>query len=480
MRSHSLTFGTRLMYVVALTTGVAIALVAGALAVVELVSMRPAALSNLSTYAEVLAIHSEAPLAFDDVAAGEETLSALRAVPDVVAAALYDADGKRFATYSGSAETNANVQFDPTMQGHQFVDRQVYLNLPVRFENEVLGTLAVAYDLDRYYRDVATDIAVASVIGLISIFAAMLLALWLRRSLAGPVVELTRAAQKVSLTKDYSIRAQKLSDDELGQLTDTFNRMLSQIEQFQEIQEEAEERQRRYMSELERSNRELDEFAYVASHDLRSPLQGIKSLAEWIAEDNAESLPQKSQRHLEQMQQRVGRLERLLDDLLQYSRAGRVHGTITDVDTRQLCLDTVALLDPPEGFAVNIAEQMPTMKTAPAPLEQVMRNLVNNALKHHDREQGVIDISCRPNGVFNEFTVRDDGPGIDPRYHDQVFKMFETLSPRDDVEGSGMGLAVIKKTVESYGGTIRLESESERGASFTFSWPKEFPVEVSA
>ena len=116
------------------------------------------------------------------------------------------------------------------------------------------------------------------------------------------------------------------------------------------------------------------------------------------------------------------------------------------------------------------------MRTAPAPLEQVLRNLINNAVKHHDRDAGRIEVACTPNGSFNEFIVSDDGPGIDPQYHEQVFRMFETLSPRDRVEGSGMGLAVIKKIVESYGGNINLRSDGGRGTSFTFTWPKEFPA----
>ncbi|NND61263.1 MAG: HAMP domain-containing protein [Gammaproteobacteria bacterium] len=471
-----LSFGSKLTALVAMTTGLAIMLVAGALAILDLARMRPKAVSTVSTFAEVLAIHSTAALAFGDTEAGVETLSALRAVPDVATAALYDENGKQFATYARNDETTIPAT-GPTGAGHHFVDRQIVMHIPVEHENRVLGSLSIAYRLDGIYREVASHIALASLIGVFSIGAAMLVALRLRRGLAEPVTELTFAAQRVSHTKDYSVRARKISDDELGQLTDTFNQMLSQIEQYEHVQHEAEQQRLRYMAELERSNRELDEFAYVASHDLRSPLQGIKSLAQWIAEDNADALPEKSRRHLVQMEQRVGRLERLLDDLLQYSRAGRVHGTVKDVDTGALCLETVSLLTPPEEFSVDVSAEMPVMRTAPAPLAQVLRNLINNAVKHHDRDAGRIEVSCKPNGAFNVFSVTDDGPGIDPRYHEQVFKMFETLSPRDSVEGSGMGLAVIKKIVESYGGTIDLlSSAEERGATFTFTWPKEFPA----
>lgn len=230
---------------------------------------------------------------------------------------------------------------------------------------------------------------------------------------------------------------------------------------------------KQYAADLERTNKDLDEFAYVASHDLRSPLDAIKSLAEWIAEDNAETLPDASQRHIEQMRQRIGRLERLLDDLLQYSRAGRLRGEIEEVDTATLVRETVEVLSPPDGFSVSTNGELPTFHTARTPLEQVVRNLINNAVKHHDREQGTVAVTCRDAGRFFEFAVSDNGPGIAAEFHEQIFKMFETLKPRDEVEGSGMGLSVIKKIVETYGGHVTVESGDDRGTTFRFTWPKE-------
>lgn len=223
--------------------------------------------------------------------------------------------------------------------------------------------------------------------------------------------------------------------------------------------------------ELERTNRDLDEFAYVASHDLRSPLEGIKNLAKWIAEDNADTLPDKSKRHLEQMQQRLERLEQLLDDLRQYSRAGRVHGAIVEVDTAELVRETFEVLNPPDGFRISVSD-LPTLRTIRTPLEQVLRNLINNAVKHHDHDKGTIEVTCRDADEQYEFSVTDDGPGIPAEFHEQIFKLFETLRPRDEVEGSGMGLAVIKKTVESFGGSVTVESTDGRGTTFRFTWPK--------
>jgi signal transduction histidine kinase len=117
---------------------------------------------------------------------------------------------------------------------------------------------------------------------------------------------------------------------------------------------------------------------------------------------------------------------------------------------------------------------LPTLHTYAAPLETVLRNLVSNAIKHHDKPQGKIEISAKVKGDFIEFSVADDGPGIDPAFHDRIFQMFQTLRPRDQVEGSGIGLAVVEKIISNVGGTIRLESAPNKGATFIFTWPLQY------
>ena len=474
--ARSRSFGHRLTSLVVMTTGLAAIVVATTIAGLELLRLRPTMLARLSTQADVIATHSTAALRFDDHRAGIETLSALNAVPEALGAYLYDADGELFAAYQRAADSPPPPA-RPDPPGHRFEQRTLVLSTPIEHQSQRVGTLTLVYDLGDYYFAIARQIIVATSIGAVAITLALLLARRLRGGLERPVSELTRAARAVSQTKDYSIRAQKFQDDDLGELTDTLNHMLSQIEQYERLQREAEDLRRRYTSELERRNKELDEFAYVASHDLRSPLQGIKHLAKWIEEDNLGVLQDRSRRHLEQMQQRVTRLERLLDDLLQYSRAGRVRGEVVPVDTAALVRDTITLLAPPANFKFAVGERLPAFVTAKVPLESVFRNLINNAIKHHDRPDGRIEISCRENGAWYDFTVGDDGPGIPPESHEQIFQMFETLKPRDSVEGSGMGLAIIKKIVESVGGRVGVDSAVGHGARFRFTWPKVMPLE---
>ncbi len=242
---------------------------------------------------------------------------------------------------------------------------------------------------------------------------------------------------------------------------------------------QAEIRLNRLVNELRRSNADLENFAYVASHDLKSPLRGIHQIAGWIAADLHDSLTAETRENLHLMQNRIDRMGRLLDDLLAYSRAGRSDGEIVTVDTRALITDIFDLVATRKAIRLQLGATLPTLRTRKAPLELVFRNLIGNAIKHHDKPQGCIGITAEATDSGFEFTVRDDGPGIAPEHHRRVFGMFQTLKSRDDVEGSGMGLAIIKKTVESVNGTVTLESDGRQGCVFRFTWPADIAAVVS-
>jgi len=227
----------------------------------------------------------------------------------------------------------------------------------------------------------------------------------------------------------------------------------------------------RQSAELARSNAELEQFAYVASHDLRAPLRNIGDLAEWIEEEIGDSGNEKIAGYLEQLRNRVRRMESLTEDLLAYSRVGREEEEAVELDTGTLVRDLAFLLAPPEGFRIDVHSGMPTVRAARAPLEQVFRNLIANAIKHHDRPDGRIDVRAAKRGRFWEFTVKDDGPGIPEEFQERIFLMFQKLKSHDEVEGSGMGLALVKRIIESRGGRISVASGPGRGTSFVFTWP---------
>jgi signal transduction histidine kinase len=175
--------------------------------------------------------------------------------------------------------------------------------------------------------------------------------------------------------------------------------------------------------------------------------------------------------NLKLLQGRATRLQVLLDELLAYSRVGRVGSPVEDVDIAEVVRDVAALLAPPAGFVVACEGEMPVLRTHRTPLRVVLENPIGNALKHHDRAAGRVTVAMRMADGVVEFRVGDDGPGIPPRFHNRFFAMFQTLANRDSVESSGIGLAIVKKMVLRHGGEVRVESAPPaRGATFVFTW----------
>ncbi|MFM2314905.1 MAG: hypothetical protein RLZZ04_4181, partial [Cyanobacteriota bacterium] len=222
--------------------------------------------------------------------------------------------------------------------------------------------------------------------------------------------------------------------------------------------------------ELAEKNQELEQFAYVTSHDLKAPLRAIANLSEWIEEDLAGQLPEENQRQMTLLRKRVYRLEALINGLLEYYRAGRTKVTIETVDLNLLLAEIIDSLAPPATLKIEIEPGMPTLQTKKLLLSQVFSNLISNAIKYHDRPDGQIRISAQEQENFYEFAVADDGLGIAPEHQDKVFTIFQTLQSRDQTESTGIGLAIVKKIIETEGGEISLKSKLGEGSTFRFTW----------
>nr|WP_245216474.1 ATP-binding protein [Sagittula salina] len=224
--------------------------------------------------------------------------------------------------------------------------------------------------------------------------------------------------------------------------------------------------------ELVRSNEELDTFAYIASHDLRAPLRVIRNASRWLEDDLGDALDEESQENLGLLRSRVNRMDQLLTDLLEHSRVGRVQHDGSTVTGADLVENIRHLVNAPEGFTITASPELEAMEVRQLPLQTVLLNLVSNALKHHDKACGhvMIDVTRTEDGVLR-FDVTDDGPGIAVEYQTRIFDMFQTLKSRDEVEGSGIGLAIVKKTVEMSGGLVSVDSAPGEGCSFSFTWP---------
>jgi PAS domain S-box-containing protein len=224
--------------------------------------------------------------------------------------------------------------------------------------------------------------------------------------------------------------------------------------------------------ELQQANANLEEFSYAASHDLKSPLRGIADLIEWIVEDLGGRETPEVARNFRRVGDRIRRLEQIIDDLLIYARAGRTSTDVALVEPRALIEGVLELQPPPPGFRISVRVDAEPFVTTKTPLEAVLRNLIGNAVKHHDRQAGTVEIRVEDAGRYCVFTVSDDGPGIPLAAQERVFRMFQTLSPTSSGE-SGMGLALSKRFVECHGGRIALESaDGMRGTSFRVWWPR--------
>jgi len=228
----------------------------------------------------------------------------------------------------------------------------------------------------------------------------------------------------------------------------------------------------RDITERKKNEQELMQFSYVVSHDLKAPLRAIFKLSEWIEEELGPAVSGTLQKNLTLLRGRVFRLEALINGLLEYAKVGRTNSKKEVVNTLVLIDEVIDMLAPPSNVTINIQANLPVFETAKIPFQQVFFNLLSNAIKYNDKEKGVINITANTSEKFYEFSVEDNGMGIDPIYHEKVFVIFQTLESRDKVEGTGIGLAILKKSIEDMGGTIRLQSELGKGARFTFTWPK--------
>jgi len=261
--------------------------------------------------------------------------------------------------------------------------------------------------------------------------------------------------------------AERISRGDFGKVADDKKDELSSLSNSLNIMSE---KLSSNISELEKRNEELDQFAYVVSHDLKAPVRGISNVIRWIEEDHTAEITPTIREYLDFIPERVRRMEGLIDGLLEYARAGR-KGTIREkVDIAEL-VGELAELIVPDGCIVRIG-QLPAIFTERLPLQQVLSNLIGNAVKYGPAGKTIIRIDSTDCGGHYEYSVEDNGPGIAPEYHEKIFGLFQTLREKTDKESTGIGLSIVKKIVEERGGRVRVISSPGSGAKFIFTWPK--------
>jgi len=363
---------------------------------------------------------------------------------------------KRNSTQEPTAGLEAlkNANEAMTKQGKQMMDsmRQMFK-----------GFNAIEYRVrqnrrNRLNKSIDLTWQISTTLTVISVIIGLGWAFYITRIISRRIMTMVNLAEKIS-HGNYKTQIQDNSRDELSYLSTSLNKMAATIDQN--------------ITELEAKNKELDQFAYVVSHDLKAPLRGIENASRWVEEDMGKELPANIQEYLMMMRIRVHRMENLINGILALSRIGRTKEVKEVVDVQQLLSEIIDLLAPPEHIKIQVSTQMPVLYTVRIQLQQVFSNLISNAIKYHDKPQGLITLSCQEEKQSYLFSVTDDGPGIDPEYHDRIFVIFQTLQERDAVESTGVGLAIVKKIIDRQSGTIQVKSELGQGAAFTFSWPKD-------
>ncbi|MFY9309053.1 MAG: ATP-binding protein [Bacteroidia bacterium] len=289
---------------------------------------------------------------------------------------------------------------------------------------------------------------------LFSLSLAIITCFYIVRIITNRISRMVTLAQEISKGNFKAISDNK--QDELQKLSESLNLMSKTLD--------------KNFRDLTFKNKELDQFAYIVSHDLKAPLRGIINITKWMEEDHHKDMTPEIQKHIDLIKGRALRLESMINGLLEYARIGRTNMALETVNVKNMLSDLVEVLVP-KKFDVEIGE-MPVFTTERLRLEQVFSNLITNAVKYSDKEKGNIQILCIELESYYQFEVRDNGAGIQSEYYDKIFMIFQTLRERDAFESTGVGLAIVKKIIDDQKATIKVESEFGKGTTFTFTWPK--------
>lgn len=503
----------KLVVVMTITSTIALLLASAALLAWDALRFKEELREDLQTLAELVGDSANLAVEFDDPPTARELLATLDAQEHLVSAALYNDEGAVLATYTDRGVVDGTYLGDPVPppperpgpDGAVSETSAMVFFGPVRYEGRRVGTIYLRTSLAGLYERMRTRAVSVAAVLLAAWLVTLLLSSSLQRLVSDPILELAAVARDVSARQDYSARATAHGSDELGLLVSAFNDMLSQIERRdadllaskQMLEERVAERTAQLAAELrtrqaaeqqlahrnaelEQRNQDLDDFAYVASHDLKEPLRGIHNYAAFLLQDYGDRLDADGRAKLETLNRLSRRMETLIDSLLHYSRLGRSGITLERVDVGDLVrevLDTHAFALRERAVEVRVGA-LPVVETDRVRLGEVFANLVTNAMKYNDKPRRWIEIGALPHDPGREapghvtFYVRDNGIGIPERHHETVFRIFKRLHARDQFGGgTGAGLTIVRKIVERQRGRVWIESAAGQGTTVYFTLP---------
>jgi signal transduction histidine kinase len=446
--------------------------------VYEFYTFRQTTIQKLSTLGEIISTNSTAALAFQDQESADEILAALKAEPHIVAACLYDKNGKLFSFYPSSLDVK-KLPVKSELTGYHFDDSYLQGFQPVVQGSKQLGTLYLRSDLDAMYERFTLYSIITALVIATSLLLAYFLSQILQKSIAKPILALAETVKTISIQGNYSLRAIKLGKDELGSLTDAFNDMIGQIHSqnltLSEFNQTLEQKVKDRTLELETVNKQLDAFSYSISHDLRAPIRSINNYINILLEDYDEQLDTEAKRLIQVVIQNSQKMGLLIDDLLAFAKLGR-----KDLAKVPLSMKTMVKEIWEEAHQLEsnrniqfVIQDIPEAYAEKATIRQVWVNLISNALKYSRKKENTsIEISWKENEKEIIYSIQDNGIGFDMKYYNKLFGVFQRLHSAQDFEGTGVGLAIVERIIEKHGGKIWAKSTPNVGTVFYFSLPK--------
>jgi signal transduction histidine kinase len=484
----------KLLGVILASTLAALLVAIAAMVVYDLRLYRESWINALTTQADLLGRTTAPALTFDDARAAQENLELLRYRPKIRVAAIYDARGRRFASFA-QQEGQVFPKF-PEADGVRVESGELVVFKRIANEREILGTVYLRADYELYDR-LLGYLGIAALVTAVAMLVAYALSRWLRDVVIHPLMAITSVATEVTEKRNFTLRAEKSTRDEIGLLAESFNTMLAEIdratrelqasnqESAREVSErrraeqeilrlnaELETRVKERTTQLEYTNAELEAFCYSVSHDLRAPLRSIDGFSQALLEDFPKDVPDEARRYLGRIRAATQRMGQLIEDLLNLSKVSRGELQRREVDVAEIARQVVADLqqrDPERKVEVSVWEGTQA-HADPRLLRAALENLIGNAWKFSSKaEHPRIEVGALRDGAEATFFVRDNGAGFDMAYASKLFGAFQRLHSANEYQGTGIGLATVQRIVHRHGGRIWADAKPGKGAVFFFT-----------